>query len=335
MTENLEQIIRAHVSFRHRANSQRWHPVLCKVCNDHGRKGPRAGFAFNDTGVGYQCFNCGKKASFSYIDHNPISQNMIDVLTAFNISEIDWQRAIANKLTNKPATSSSSQSPVVKIEPQQLSIPSYFYKLDKRNDDPWTELAIYYLEDRKIDINNYQFYLVNKTDHPDSKRWYGRLIIPFYKDNKLIYWQGRDLTNKQQRKYLNVNTDRNCVLSDFSQLFEKTSNPLFVTEGWFDAFPINGVAIFGNQLSKQQILWLNKSNRQKVIIPDKFGDGDVLARQALSLGWSVSTPDIGSCKDINEAIIKYGKLYTLKTITENIHSGIVATANVSIYCKNK
>jgi hypothetical protein len=109
--------------------------------------------------------------------------------------------------------------------------------------------------------------------------------------------------------------------------------PLYITEGWFDSYHIDGVATLGRYLTTQQIYWLNRTPRPKVIIPDRFGDGIDLAKAGLNQGWSVATPDINDCKDINEAIIKYGKLYVLNSLREHTYSDFEATVRLGIYCE--
>jgi hypothetical protein len=86
-------------------------------------------------------------------------------------------------------------------------------------------------------------------------------------------------------------------------------------------------------MTPEQIEWINKSPRQKIVIPDRKGDGHLLAKQAITLNWSVATPDIGDCKDINEAVIHYGKLYVIKAITTQIHNEFAAEALTMLYCE--
>ena len=118
----------------------------------------------------------------------------------------------------------------------------------------------------------------------------------------------------------------------FDKLFVDTKQPLYIVEGWFDAFVIDGVAIFGNKLTKSQIYWLKSSPREKVYIPDRLGNGQGAATQALQQQWSISTPDIGNCKDINEAVVHYGKLYVLKQIVDNIATDFQGQLKISMYC---
>jgi hypothetical protein len=143
------------------------------------------------------------------------------------------------------------------------------------------------------------------------------------------------LTGLHIKKYLNPDVPRDNILSNFDAIFAKTSDPIYIVEGWFDAFHLNGVAVFSNKMSANQVKWLNQSHRPKVVIPDRFGDGYVLADQALALGWSVSTPFMDSdVKDVNEGIMKYGELYTLHAIREHTYSDFEAQVRIGMYCEH-
>ena len=160
-------------------------------------------------------------------------------------------------------------------------------------------------------------------------------MIPFYKDGKLIFYQGRDLSGTRTKKYLSPDIPRENVFYGYDNVFKDTEEPLYIVEGWFDAWHLEGVAVLGNKMTPHQIHWINQSRRPKVVIPDRLGDGYLLAEQALELGWSVSTPDIGDCKDPNEAIKMYGKLYTLMTIRTHTYEGFEAALRIKFYCDDK
>lgn len=323
-SKDLVQTIQNYVYLPPHPNAGGWYPVVCKVCNDHGRKGPRAGFRFDDT-VGYHCFNCNTKAVF---DGTKLSKNMEKVLVDFGVPEDEINRIRFSTLGSKDAKRRSEQ--IKTINPQPIDIPEHFYQLSQApNTDKWAEIAKWYLEEsRGIVWNEYPFYLSS------DKEWIGRLIIPVYKDNNLIFYQGRDLTGKHKRKYNSVKVQKDKVLYGYDKLFANFDAPLYVCEGFFDAYPIDGVAIFGNELSKPQIEWLNRTRRPKVYIPDKHKSGALNAHKALELGWKVSLPDIGSCKDINDAYVKYGKLYVLSTLRDNTVDGFTAKARIKLYCGN-
>jgi hypothetical protein len=334
---DLEELIRSYVHFRHRPNAKGWLPVVCKVCNDHGRKGPRAAFIFSPTSVGYHCFNCPAGLDYSTDQTEPLSDRTKQTLTAYGITAEDIQQINfkilqrADKLGIKPK---AKRAQSLNIEMVTLDMPSYLIPLDQvTNDNPWKEVAMLYLKElRGIEPSSYPFHLGIKTEDPRSERWDKRLIIPSYKDDKLVYYEGRDLTGKQPKKYISADVPKSNIMYGFDQLFVNREQPLFVLEGFFDAVMVNGVALFGNTLYKETMYHLNSSPREKVVIPDRYGDGYKLAEQALKLGWKIATPEIGDAKDINEAVQRFGKLYVIKSIMNNIYSDFAAETHLRFYC---
>ena len=329
----LEQVVRQHIPLPLRPNGQGWFSVVCKVCNDHGRKGKRAGFRFDGGTVGYNCFNCGHTALFDPSEHRPLSRDMVTTLEAFDLKKEDWQPAIFSSLADDSFTLKSKKRE--NYEPAETEFPPYITPLTEDGDE-FDQCAIDYLRDeRAIDWKLHPFFLGRKTNHPGSKRWYARLILPIYKDGKLVFFQGRDLTGTRQKKYLSPEIPRENVLYGYDHISKATDEPLYIVEGWFDAWHLEGVAVLGSRMTPHQVHWINQSRRPKVVIPDRFGDGHMLADQALELGWSVSTPDVGDCKDPNEAIVKYGKLYTLMTIRTHTYEGFEAALRIKFYCEEK
>lgn len=345
----IEQLIRTYVHLPGNPSGTGWHPILCKICNDHGRKGPRGGFRFEDGGVAYHCFNCGHKATY-YTHYKVVPDDMQRVFTAFQIPDEDVNKLRLEALRERDeegAQNFDSKQNRFNINPKELALPDHFFLLENAEPtDKWAEVARLYLEDRAIDPNSYPFLLSTgipkEYTGPSSQKvsfvkaaqkWAKRIIIPIFKDDSLIFYIGRDLTGKALKKYMSPTTPKDRVIFGFDELFIREDRPLYVVEGFFDAFPINGVAILGNELTEAQIAWLNKSRRDKVYIPDKYGDGARSATKALELGWAISTPDIGNCKDINEGIVKYGLLYIHNTLKEQTQRGFQAEAALNLYCK--
>lgn len=324
----LEQIIRQHVHLPH-VNNKGWWPVLCKVCNDRGHKGKRAAFLFENNNVAYHCFNCGHTAAFNPQEHKTISDKMSNVLDAFGIDRDEWKPIEFNQLGKYFETTKRTETQ--EIEPATIELPEEFYKLGTRG-DKWDIIATSYLEDRQIDPSLHEFYLSDKS----NAKWYGRLIMPVYKDQRLIFFQGRDLTKLQPKKYLSVDVPKDNVLYGFEKLFDHQGDKLFIVEGMFDAMSIGGVATIGNEMTSAQIKWLNKSPKTKIIIPDRFGNGHLLIKPALEHdNWAVSTPFInGWTKDMNDAVVEYGKIYTLKQIIDNITTNkFEIDLKTKLYCK--
>jgi hypothetical protein len=338
-TVTLEQLIRQYVHLPPVASGTGWYPVVHTQC-DHGKKGPRAGFKFENNTVAFHCFNCGLAAVYDPTHKGRegqllLSPKMEQVLTDFNVPQSEWNRVLFSSFQLKHSGQLPEQHEhKIQIEPIELPLPETFYPLADA-DDKWAEIARYYLADlRGIDPDGYPFMLSKRTDIPHLKKWFGRVIIPIYKDNKLIFYIGRDLTEKAVKKYESPAVSRDRVIYGFDKLFANTSQPLYVVEGWFDAYAVDGVAVLGNEISQSKINWLNRSPRKKVYVPDQFGDGIRGAEQAVEAGWSISTPEIGDCKDLSDAVQKYGKLYVLQTLaSQTSTSEFDAKVKMNIFCK--
>lgn len=337
----LEQVIRQYVALPSQSTGTGWYPVLCKVCNDRGHKGPRAGFKFDEGKIAYHCFNCGHAIVYDNETQYTMPEKMVEVLNAFSIPEDAWKSTLIKGLQNKDAgiKSARSEHQIVEIEPTVVPLPNTFYPLAEASPkDKWAQIARDYLEyERGVDPNSYPFYLAHKTGNKHLDHWFKRIIIPVYKENNLIFYFGRDLTGKNKQKYLSPSFSKEKLFYGFDELTRETGEPLYIVEGWFDAFAINGIAILGNEISKPQTIWFNRTQRKKIYIPDRRGDGWVAAENAIENGWSISTPDIGNCKDINEAVVKYGKLYVIKSIVEHILDPTVISkdliiAQLEFYC---
>lgn len=319
----LETIIRQYVRLSQHPNSSGWFACVHKGC-DHGRKGNRAGFRFDGDGAIFRCFNCNTTTGYNPQEHKSMPKRMAEVLADFGISENDYNQVIFDHLGKQ--TGRVVQEVKLELEPPEIQLPPNSYKLGSKKNDTWSTIAEEYLEiDRQFDPHAYPFYL------SEDKKWRTRLIIPIYKDKKLIYYIGRDLTNnKNTIKYLSAPVPKTNVLYGFEQLNVYSDSPLYVTEGFFDAFALNGVCVFGNELTKQQIQLLNMCPRPKVVVPDRFGNGKKLAQSALKCNWAISLPEIGDCKDIDEAIRKYGRVFVLQSIVEKTMVGFEAEVAIGV-----
>lgn len=333
-TNTLQDLIRQNVKLGAK-NIKGWEPCVHKGC-DHGKKGPRAAFLFEGNSVTFHCFNCSIVTGYDPEKNSTMPKKMQQVLQDFGIQDDEWQHIIFANYNKQKSSSPNKQQKQIILEPTPITFPDTFYYLkDAVDGDKWAIIARDYLiHDRKIQPDEYPFLLSKKTTDAKLKKWFGRLIIPIFKNNHLVFYQGRDLTNKQLKKYESPPISKNNVLYGYEKLFETTDSPLYIVEGWFDAFSIDGIAILGNELSIEQISWINKSSRPKVYIPDRTGDGYNVATKALEQGWYISTPDIGrECKDMNDAVKRYGKLYVLKTLSDNVSSGYEALIKLGIYCE--
>ena len=302
-----------------------WERCIHSTC-DHGKKGPRAAFMFTHDKITFNCFNCGTSAVLNMTEAKTIPSKFKEVLNDFGMSkkkidEINFQLLQANG--NTAIKKNGKIVKPVSIVPKPIALPSDFVMLEDNIDTEVGQLAIAELARRKIKHTDYPFMLCIKGSSIRRCAWEKRLVIPYFKGDDLIFYQAQDLTKKADSKYLNAPDkviDRSKILSNYDVIAEKSTAPIYVVEGFYDAYHLNGVAIFGNRVKDHQQSWLNRSYRDKVYVPDRSGDAAIAANWCLDNGWKVSVPYgnlESNIKDVSDMIAAYGRLYTLKLIKEH------------------
>jgi hypothetical protein len=141
-----------------------------------------------------------------------------------------------------------------------------------------------------------------------------RFIIPCTYKKKLIGYTARTTDENSKPKYHN-SYDTGYVYGMDDQL--PNAKFVIVTEGILDAMCIGGVGILSNNASETQAEIIDTLAREVILVPDRDSAGQRLIDDALEYGWSVSFPEWeNDVKDINDAVIRYGKLFTLKSIID-------------------
>jgi hypothetical protein len=276
------------------------------VCCDDKRQ--RGGFIVNGgDAVSYHCFNCGFKCSWQPGRH--ISKNMNKFMRDLNIPDdiISQFRLEALRLDNTSTTEIRNVIP--KFDPRAMPMDSLSMVEWAENiaDSDFSvpenlQKCIQYLIDRNIDPKCYPFYWTIKTGFSN------RIIIPFLYKGEIVGWTAR-ATNDAQPKYLSEQQP-GYVFNLDNQTDEREF--VFVCEGPFDALSIDSCALLGAEIKDSQHWLLKQLGKEIVLIPDRDAAGKATLEQALALEWSVSMPDWpDGIKDVNDAVIKLGKLATM------------------------
>jgi len=269
------------------------------VCCDDKRQ--RGGFIVNGgDAVSYHCFNCGFKCSWQPGRH--ISQKMNKFMRDLNIPDdvIAQLRLEALKLDQN--NTAEIRSIIPKFDVRALPMDSQLIT-DLLNDPPEKLIPVLeYMVSRKIYPEEFPFYWTPKVGFSN------RLIIPFLFNNEIVGWTARtigDATPKylseQQPGYV-FNLDNQKDNREF----------VIVSEGPFDALSIDGCAVLGAEIKDSQNWLLKQLGKELILVPDRDHEGPKTIEQAIELGWSVSMPEWpDGVKDINDAVIKLGRLATL------------------------
>ena len=289
-----------------------WISFNAVCCSDDRGRG---GFIVNGgDAVSYHCFNCGFKCSWQPGRH--ISQKMNKFMRDLNIPDdaIAQLRLEALRLDDNNTTEIRSIIPKFDVRALPMdarSFDSWKTFLSLTEDDYVVPKAltdvVNYIDKRKIDPFAYPFYHTNKVGFNN------RVIIPFLYKGEIVGWTARAI-NDAKPKYLSEQQP-GYVFNLDNQQDEREF--VIVSEGPFDALSIDGCALLGAEIKDSQNWLLKQLGKELVLVPDRDHEGPRTVEQAIEYGWSVSMPDWpADVKDINDAVVKLGKLATLWLIVQ-------------------
>lgn len=290
-----------------------WISFNAPCCGD---KRSRGGFIVNGgDAVSYHCFNCGFKASWQPGRH--ISQKMSKFMRDLNIPDdiINQLRLEALKLNDSETTEIRSVIPkfddrALPMDSKSLEEWSTWIELQgwENTDQHLINVFCYLRNIRGLDPYAYPYYWTNKIGFKN------RVIIPFIKDGKIVGWTARAIDSDVNPRYLSEQQPGFVFNLDHQH---RDREFVIVCEGPFDALSIDGCALLGSEIKDSQNWLLKQLGKEIVLVPDRDHEGPKTVEQAVELGWSVSMPDWpDGVKDVNDAVVKLGKLATLYLITQ-------------------
>jgi hypothetical protein len=279
--------------------------ICCTHFGHRQDKRMRGGIKFDGSNWSMHCFNCGFKCNF--VLGRTITSKTRSLLIWSGIDEQQIQRWSLESLQHKDLIDyTQPKKQRIKIKFNDHTLPEGEL-VDSNN--PLHKVYTDYLQSRKIDSNDYPFLI---TPH-EKGRMGNRVIIPYTYKNKIVGHTSRFLDNKIP-KYINEQQPGYVFNIDMQK---PDWGVCILTEGIFDALSIDGVALMHNDISSDQALLLSTLNKQIILVPDRDTTGLSLCDKALELGYSVSLPDWDDdVKDVNDAVVKYGKLPTLLSILQ-------------------
>jgi hypothetical protein len=311
-----------------------WISINAPCCHHNGHNTDtrgRGGFLPNSNGaISYHCFNCGYKTS--YTPGRTLSFKYRKLLKWLGATENDIQRLVIESVRLKNIVTPEENIEVEEFTFDPRSLPENAHniiELARSNTELSSQVVkvIQYVYDRSIDLDAYTFYW---SDLPEYKLNY-RVIIPFYYNDKIVGYTARSVDDGIKPKY-HSDHPGHFVFNLNKQ--HKDNSFVLVTEGPFDAMSIDGVSTQTNDISEQQADIIESLGKKVIVVPDfdkhinkqgrEVWPGEVTIKRALEYGWSVSFPVWRSeCKDVNDAVMKYGKLFTLKSILEGVESNSI------------
>jgi len=326
---NLQSVIVTAISGQMKKTPSGWHTINCPMCTKRGHARNdtrhRGGFKFSDI-ASYHCFNCGYKASFT--PGRLLGKKMQDLLIEIGVSDQKVKELQFEAMKNKDQDQDISKSYSSITTFKEVALPKDAMFLDSivNNYNPPTD-AVYvykYLMDRNLDF--YTKFYWSPDPYMKINR---RAIIPFYAEGKIVGYTARliETLDNVPKYYSSVQPG---YLYNIDNLYKKRKY-VIITEGVLDALSINAISSLGNKLTQGQIDLINAVDKTVIVCPDRDKSGSNLIDVALENNWMVSFPEWeNDIKDCADAVKKYGRIYTLKSV---IDSAISNKAKIEIYKK--
>jgi hypothetical protein len=286
-----------------------WHSFNAVCCHNRGHKADRrgrGGIRMDGENWSYHCFNCGFKSGFTL--GKPISKSTRQLLNWCGMDVDDINKYSLESLQHKDLLDYTK----VKREKKKIKFKEMYLPEAELIDidNPAHKVYVDYLNKRKINVGDYPFMCT-----PDMEgRQANRVIIPYTYENKIVGHTSRYLDDRTP-KFINEQQQGYVFGID---LQKPEYNVCIVVEGIFDALSINGCALTHNTISEQQAETIKNLNRKVIVVPDQDKTGLQICDKALDLGFHVSIPNWeDDVKDVNDAVIKYGKVATLLSILQS------------------
>jgi hypothetical protein len=269
------------------------------VCCDDKRQ--RGGFIVNaGDAVSYHCFNCGFKCSWQ--PGRTLSQKMRKFMRELHMNDDTINKLGLEALRLNENVTAEVRSIVPKFDERKMPEGAGPIKSFLDNTPEKLIPVLEYLAGRNLYLEDCEFYWTPKIGFSN------RVIIPFTYNDTIVGYTARAI-GETKPKYISEQQP-GYVFNLDSQHDDRGF--VIVAEGPFDAISIDGCALLGAEIKDSQNWLLKQLGKEIVLVPDKDHEGPRTVEQAIEYGWSVSMPDWPEgIKDINDAVIKLGRLATL------------------------
>lgn len=242
---------------RFREKGRQRYNFRCPICGDSAKdKNKTRGWLFDKGGeVRFHCFNdseCG--SNFSYFLHR-VDPALAGEYRFEKFKEYGGQAAKQEK---------SILDEFIQEEPKAFGDPAHVLELPTIESLPSDHFAKQYMDSRQLPIHLYsKIYFTDKWKHltnqfePTYETIYKdepRIVIPaFNRKGELSSFQGRSLNpDEDQRKYMTVKVRDELKIWGIDKI--KTTKPVFLLEGAFDAMLLdNTAAMFGGLLNPEDL----------------------------------------------------------------------------------
>jgi len=300
--------ILAYLPAKRKTSTSGWISFNAPCCvhnSENADRRQRGGLKTSDQGWSYHCFNCNYTASF--ILGRNLSYKARRLLSWLNVPDVEIERLNLESLKHRNIegildSRRTFEQLVVQFEERDL--PPFAELMTQEHQPFWD-----YVRNRGVP-EDYPIMVQLETDNVHWTR--PHVVIPFTHNNEIVGYSCRFLDNKIPKYINDIQPGYVCG----TDLKNDSWQYVLVMEGVFDALSISGLAVLHADVNDAQAQLIRSLGKEVIVVPDQDAAGMHLVDRAVELGWSVSMPEWPGCKDVNDAVIKYGKLAALITILE-------------------
>ena len=294
--------VTSFLSGKRKQTSSGWISFNAPCCEHNGEsrdRRHRGGIKTSDQGWSYHCFNCGYTASF--VLGRTLTFKARKLLSWMNVPQEEIERVNLESLKHKSIEGLIGERQEIvnrlqNIEFEDRDLPG--------TTQPLSAAGEAYLRSRKLPMDYPFFY---KTMPRPG------IVIPFTHNNQVVGHTTRFLDDRTP-KYIQDIQPGYVFGTDLQQANWQYA---IVVEGVFDALSINGLAVLHAEINDAQARLIRSLDREVIVVPDQDEAGMKLVERAVELGWAVSMPEWpADVKDVNDAVIRWGKVATLITIMQ-------------------
>jgi hypothetical protein len=282
-----------------------WTTFNCPMCSDKRKRG---GVIQSNAKISYHCFNCGFTTGWA--PSPKLGQKYKKLVETLGVSNRDIHKVVLDLMKHAEELEIEDSTEYVYTAASFKT-----HKLPEETtlveDLPDGHKVKQYAIERGL-LGNFPLLHINNS------MYNARIVVPFMYNNQLVGWTGRHINppNKETAKYL-LNMQSGYVFN-IDKFVDTDRDFVIVTEGVFDAILVDGISVLGNGVTAEQAHLIDKLNKRVILCPDRDDAGKDLIDKAIELGWEVSFPPWHpSCKDAADAVQRYGRLLTLKSIVDN------------------
>lgn len=306
MMNSIQDAIRTVIPLKHKNAAKGWISFDAPCCTHNGEtrdKKGRGGIHFDNGGVVYHCFNCGFKTGWrpglhfglkirKLMEWMGMDEGLIMRLQFDALRDLDEEIVYQERIKEE-----------IHFEPREL--PEHTVCLSEAQEDDALD-AKSYLNARGFNLDDFNWMWSN------TEGYNRRVIIPFTWENQIVGYTARSIDVVGKTKYIqHIGSD--YVFGMDEQ--KRDSKFALVSEGPLDAIALGGLAVLTNEVSERKAEIIDTLGKEIIVVPDRDKAGKQLVNAALKYGWSVAFPDWQEdIKDIADACLRYGRLFTLRSI---------------------